>query len=159
MWGYVSHPNFSTKFLRTYFFKNSPGIFRVFSLPLKIPDKNKPWPLETPQIVLHSSEILRPKNQDPWNHFTWFFLDHAWKYHGLVLMFLVNVNIKILFFNVYINRETSAPDQKNFPPSDPREYMRWEISSQLILGSSRKKNQGLVKNNVEFESIFKHAVV
>ena len=114
MWGYVSHPNFPTKFLRTYFFKNSPGIFRVFSLPLKIPDKNKPWPLETPQIVLHSSEILRPKNQDPWNHFTWFFLDHAWKYHGLVLMFLVNVNIKILFFNVYINRETSAPDQKKF---------------------------------------------
>ena len=79
-------------------------------------------------------------------------------------MFPANVNIKILFFNVYINRETSAPDQKYFPLSDTREYLRWEISweisSQLILGSSRKKKlQGLVKHNVEFENIFKHAVV
>ena len=30
--------------LRTYFFENSPGIFRFFTLPTKIPDKPKLHP-------------------------------------------------------------------------------------------------------------------
>ena len=44
----------------------------------------------------------------------------------------------------YIDRETSAPDQKHFSPA-------YTLPSQPILGSFRKKKlHGLIKNNVEF---------
>ena len=58
-------PNF-LKRLRT-FFENSPVIFRVFTLPLKIPDKAKLDPQKLHKIVLHPSEILRPKTKIPRN--------------------------------------------------------------------------------------------
>ena len=39
------------------------GIFRVFTLPLEIPDKARLHPWKFHQTVLHASEILRPKTK------------------------------------------------------------------------------------------------
>ena len=56
-------------------------------------------------------------------------------------------------FTLTVKRETSTPDEKHFPPSDA-------LSSQLIMGFSGKENvQILIKSNLEFENIFKHAVI
>ena len=63
--------------------------------------------------------------------------------------FPVNVNIKEQNFNVYVDREASAPDQNLFPLSDT-------LPSQPVLGSSRKKYlQGLIKNNGVFPGVIK----
>ena len=50
---------------------------------------------------------------------------------------------------IYIDRETSAPDQKHFLPS-------YTFPSQPILGFSKKKNwHGLIQNNKEFSEVIK----
>ena len=68
---------------------------------------------------------------------------------GFVLMFPCYVNIKEQNINVYVDRETSEPDQKLFPLSDT-------LPSQPILGSFTKKNlQGLIKNSVVFPGVIK----
>ena len=83
--------------------------------------------------MLHPSEILRPKTKIPALEMLHdFFLIRPGNTTVRCWSFPVIVNIEILFFNVYINRETSAPDEKHFPPLDT-------LSSQLILSSSRKK--------------------
>ena len=82
--------------------------------------------------MLHPSEILRPKTKIPALEMLHdFFLIRPGNTTVRCWSFPVIVNIEILFFNVYINRETSAPDEKHFPPLDT-------LSSQLILSSSRK---------------------
>ena len=66
--------------LRTYFFEHPPRVFRFFNLPIEIPDKIKfhSWKLD--KIVLHPSQILRPKTKTPGKS-TRCFLDHPWKFH------------------------------------------------------------------------------
>ena len=54
------------------------GLFQFFPLPLGIPGKTRLHPQKLHIIVLHPSEILRPKTKTPGNS-TKFFLDHAQK--------------------------------------------------------------------------------
>ena len=65
--------------LRTYFSKNTPGIFNFF-LPLEIPDKTKLHPWKIHKIVLHVFEIPRPETKTPGTS-TLFFLGYPWKFH------------------------------------------------------------------------------
>ena len=65
--------------LRTYFFEKTPGFCRFFTLPLEIPDRTRLHPCKLHKIVLHPSEILRPKMKAPGNS-TWLFLDHSQKF-------------------------------------------------------------------------------
>ena len=147
----LSHPNFP-EWLRTSFFKTPLQYLGFLIDPWKFKTKHSLTLKKLHKIVWHSSEILRPKTKileilhdffliKPGNTTVW-----CW-------CFPINVIIEILFFNVYINRETSAPEEKYFAPLDT-------LSSQLILSSSSKFFlQGLTKNNLEFENIFKHVVV
>ena len=52
------------RWLRTYFSKDTTGIFNFF-LPLEIPDKTKLHPWKIHKIVLHGFEIPRPETKTP----------------------------------------------------------------------------------------------
>ena len=54
--------------LKTYFFENPAGIFRLFTLPLKICDKSNLHPWRLCKIVLHPLEIPRPKTKSSGNY-------------------------------------------------------------------------------------------
>ena len=78
--------------LTTYFFEKPAGIFRLFTLPMEIRDKTRLHSQKLHKIMLHPSEILRPKTKTPGNstlflisprkiHFL--FLQYPWKFHIL----------------------------------------------------------------------------
>ena len=82
----LSHPNFP-KWLRTSFFKTPLDSLEFLIYPLKFQTKQSLTPTNSTKLCSpFRSFILRPKTKIPGN-FTWFLLDHAWKYLGLVLMF------------------------------------------------------------------------
>ena len=127
----LSHPNFP-KWLRTSFFKTPLQYLGFLIYPWKVKTKHSLTLKKLHKIVLHPSEILRPKTKIPALEMLHdFFLIRPGNTTVRCWSFPVIVNIEILFFNVYINRETSAPDEKYFPPLDT-------LSSQLILSSSSK---------------------
>ena len=63
---------------------------RLFISPLEILDRTKLHPSATRNSTrlcyTHPSEILRPKTKTS-GYFTWFFLDHPWKFHLLFLQY------------------------------------------------------------------------
>ena len=72
------------------FLNSPPGIFRCFTLSLEISDKTRLYPQKLHKIMLHPSEILRPKTKIPGNC-TWFFLDDAWKFDFVFNKLLENL--------------------------------------------------------------------
>ena len=121
--------------LRTYFFEPpSPlGIFSFFTLLLEIPGKTKLHPQKLHQIVLHPSEILRPKTKTPGREIphgyflitpgnsTLFFIDpkkshllflqYPWKFH------ILNPPCLVFFYNSPINaivKQVSASTYQHF---------------------------------------------
>ena len=71
-----------------YVFENPLYFLGLFS-PLEIPDKARLYPEKLHRTVLQLSEILRPKTKTLWNP-TWFFLDHHWKFHVVLINSLKN---------------------------------------------------------------------
>ena len=122
----LSYPNFP-KWLRTSFYKTSLESLRFLIYTWKFQIKKSLTPRKL-RYTLQKSYDLKPRSLEISHHF----LIRPGNTAVWSWCFPVNINIKILVFNAYINMEASAPHEKHFPPSDT-------LSSELILGSSWKK--------------------
>ena len=82
--------------VETFFFETLSRIFMFFTLPLENPEITKLHPQKLHKIVLHPSDILRPKTKTPENSTCFFliaprnsalFLINPWKFHLLFLQY------------------------------------------------------------------------
>ena len=78
-------------------FQKSPGIFRLFTLPLEIRDKKRLHSQKLHKIMLYPLEVLRPKTKTPGNSMLFLisqrkihllFLQYPWKFHILNPLFV-----------------------------------------------------------------------